>query len=182
MERIEQIAKLYGVEKYCREKELSFEERYRVRGIDVPTCLKELKELLENPGKTLLPKSPLAIAISYTLSNWSMLTRYLEDGRLEIDNNRIENAIRPVALGRKNWLFAGSHEGGQRLAILYSIFGTCKMNDINPYEYIKDVLDRIMDYPSNKIKDLTPIEWKKLQKSDDMGLQNGYYDFIKFRC
>jgi len=139
-----QIAKLYGVEKYCREKELSFEERYRVRGIDVPTCLNELKELLENPGKTVLPKSSLATAISYTLSNWSMLTRYLEDGRLEIDNNRIENAIRPVALGRKNWLFAGSHEGGQRLAILYSIFGTCKMNDINPYEYIKDVLDRII--------------------------------------
>ena len=163
------IAKLYAVEKYCREKKLTSEERYKIRQIDVPTYLKELKELLQNPGKTILPKSPVASAVSYTLSNWSMLIRYLEEGRLEIDNNRIENAIRPVALGRKNWLFAGSHEGAERLAILYSIFGTCKMNNINPYEYIKDVLDRVMDYPSHKIKDLTPVEWKKLQKSEDMG-------------
>ena len=169
------IAKLYAVEKYCREKELSVEERYRARQIDVPTYLKELKELLENPGRTILPKNPVGKAIGYVLSNWTELTRYLEDGRLEIDNNRIENAIRPVALGRKNWLFAGSHDGAKRLAILYSIFGTCKMNNINPYEYIKDVLDKIMDYPSHKIKDLTPVEWKKLQKSDDTGWQNGYW-------
>jgi len=163
------IAKLYAVEKYCREKELSVEERYRARQIDVPTYLEELKELLENPGRTILPKSPVGKAIGYVLSNWTELTRYLEDGRLEIDNNRIENAIRPVALGRKNRLFAGSHEGAQRLAILYSIFSTCKMNDINPYEYIKDVLDKITDYPSHKIKDLTPVEWKKLRKSDGTG-------------
>ena len=164
------IGKLYAVEKYCREQKLPPAERYKVRQIDVPTYLQELKAVLENPGNTILPKSPVASAISYTLSNWEMLTRYLDDGRLEIDNNRIENAIRPVALGRKNWLFAGSHDGAERLAILYSIFGTCKMNTINPYEYIKDVLDRIMDYPRHKIKDLTPLEWKKArQKSDDMG-------------
>lgn len=163
------IGKLYAVEKYCREEELSVDKRYEVRQIDVPKYLDELKRVLENPGKTILPKSPVGKAIRYTLSNWTELSRYLEDGRLEIDNNRIENAIRPVALGRKNWLFAGSHEGAKRLAILYSIFGTCKMNNINPYDYIKDVLDRVMDYPSHKIKDLTPVEWKNLQKSDDMG-------------
>jgi transposase len=155
------IAKLYAVEKYCRTERLSPEKRYKVRNIDVPDYLDELKDILEHPGKTLLPKNPVSKAIKYTLSNWNMLIRYLDDGRLEIDNNRIENAIRPVALGRKNWLFAGSHDGAQRLAILYTIFGTCKMNDINPYEYIKDVLDKVVDYPSNKIKGLTPVEWKK---------------------
>lgn len=154
------IGKLYAVEKYCRKEGLSAQKRYEVRLIDVPEYLEELKSLLENPGKIILPKSPISKAIRYTLSNWTGLTRYLEDGRLEIDNNRIENAIRTVALGRKNWLFAGSHEGARRLAILYSIFGTCKMNNINPYDYIKDVLDKIVNYPHNKIKELTPIEWK----------------------
>ena len=155
------IAKLYAVEKYCRREKLPPEKRYKVRNIDVPDYLDELKTVLEHPGKTLLPQNPVSKAIKYTLSNWKMLIRYLDDGRLEIDNNRIENAIRPIALGRKNWLFAGSHDGAQRLAILYTLFGTCKMNDINPYEYMKDVLDKIGDYPSNKIKDLTPIRWKK---------------------
>ncbi len=164
------IAKLYAVEKYCRKEKLTPKKRYEVRHIDVPQYLAELKDVLHNPGRIILPKSPLGKAIKYTLSNWSMLIRYLEDGRLEIDNNRIENAIRPVALGRKNWLFAGSHEGAKRLAIVYSIFGTCKMNSINPFEYIEDVLDKIVDYPHNKIKELTPIEWKELKKkSSDMG-------------
>lgn len=161
------IGKLYAVEKYCRKENLSPQKRYEVRKIDVPKYLDELKAVLEHPGKTILPKSPIAKAINYTLSNWEMLIRYLEDGRLEIDNNRIENAIRPVALGRKNWLFAGSHDGAQRMAILYTIFGTCKMNDINPYEYMKDLLDRIVDYPNNKIKDLTPVQWKKLKEEND---------------
>ena len=155
------LGKLYAVEKYCREQNLSYEERHAVRQKDVPKYLEELKGVLENPGKIILPQSLVGKAMRYTLSNWSALIRYLENGKLEIDNNRIENAIRPVALGRKNWLFAGSHEGARWLAIIYSLFGTCKMNNINPYEYIENILDKVAVYPHNKFKDLTPIEWKK---------------------
>lgn len=155
------IGKLYAIEKYCREQNLSYEDRHGVRQKDVPKCLEELKSVLENPGKIILPQSLVGKAIRYTLSNWTALTRYIEDGKLEIDNNRIENAIRPVALGRKNWLFAGSHEGARWLAIIYSLFGTCTLNKINPYEYIESILDKVAIHPHNKFKELTPLEWKK---------------------
>ena len=162
------IAKMYAVEKYCREEKLTEEKRHKVRQIDVPDLLEELKMVLQNPSRSILPKSILGNARSYVVSNWQALTRYLEDGRLEIDNNRIENAIRPIALGRKNWLFAGSHEGAKRLAIIYSLVGTCKMNNINPFDYLKEVLSCIADYPMSKITELTPLEWKK-SKEKDMG-------------
>lgn len=99
------------------------------------------------------------------LSNWEPLTRFLADGRTEIDNNRIENAIRPVALGRKNWLFAGSHDGAKRMAIIYSLVGTCKMNDINPFEYFRDILPGIADHKHRKIDELTPLAWKARQEA-----------------
>jgi len=92
---------------------------------------------------------------------WARLERYLEDGRYEIDNNWVENSIRPVALGRKNYLFAGSHEAAQRAAMIYSLIGTCKKNDVDPCEWLTDILTRIQDHPINKIDDLLPPNWKK---------------------
>jgi hypothetical protein len=105
---------------------------------------------------TLSKKSELAVAIRYALSRWAALTRYRDDGRLEIDNNAAERALRAVALGRKNWLFTGSDDGGERAAAIYSLIGTAKLNDLDPEAYLRHVLERIAEHPINRIDDLLP--------------------------
>ncbi len=92
---------------------------------------------------------------------WDKLGRYTKDGRLQIDNNLVENAIRPVAIGRKNYLFAGSHDGARRAAMLYSFTGTCKMSNVNPFEWLRDILSRMPNYPVNKLEELLPNNWVK---------------------
>ena len=154
------IGMLYDVERDALEREISFEQRYDLRKEKSEPILKEIKFCLENPKSVILPKSKIGEAVDYTLNHWQQLIRFLEDGRLPIDNNLVENAIRPVALGRKNWLFAGSPEGAKRLAIFYSLVATCKLNDINPYEYFYDILSKVASYPVNKIAALTPLNWK----------------------
>ena len=157
------IGSLYEIEKRAREQKpnpMTPEERHALRQAECPAVLADIKRLLENPGRLFLPKNPVANAIAYTLDHWEQLTRYLEDGRLEIDNNRCENVIRPVAIGKKNWLFAGSPEGAKRSAIIYSLAATCKLNGINFYEYLYDILPKIADYPASNIADLSPINWK----------------------
>ena len=109
----------------------------------------------------VLPQSLIGKAIAYSLQRWERLSRYTEDGRLSIDNNPVENSIRPVARGRKNYLFAGSHEAAKRSAMLYSLLGTCKMHGIEPYTWLKDVLQTIVDHPTNKISELLPHRLKK---------------------
>jgi hypothetical protein len=104
----------------------------------------------------VLPKSAIGKALGYSLQHWKELVTYTTDGHLNIDNNPVENSIRPVALGRKNYLFAGSHEDAKRSAMLYSLMGTCKMNGINPFDYLKDVLQRIGKHPINQIELLLP--------------------------
>jgi hypothetical protein len=101
-------------------------------------------------------KSDTAAAIRYALSRWPALTRYAEDGTLEIDNNAAERALRVVALGRKNYLFAGSNAGGQRAAAIYSLLGSAKLNGIDPEIYLHHVLSRIADHPINRIAELLP--------------------------
>ena len=98
----------------------------------------------------------MAGAIQYGLVRWTALTRYRDDGRIEIDNNTAERAIRPVVLGRKNYLFAGSDAGGERAAAIYSLIGTCLLNDIEPYGYLREVLSRIAQHPINRIDELLP--------------------------
>ncbi len=155
---LELIKELYMVERDAVEKKP--DERKALRLERSAPVLEKIKALLEERSKTLLPKNPLNEAINYTLNHWKQLTAYLADGRLPIDNNLVENAIRPVALGRKNWLFAGSPEGAKRMAIIYSLVATCRLNNINPYEYFVDILPKIASYPANKIADLTPVNWK----------------------
>jgi transposase len=106
--------------------------------------------------RKLSKKSALASAIGYTLSRWSALMRYCEDGRVEIDNNAAERALRAVALGRKNYLFAGSDAGGDRAAAFYSLIGTAKLNRWDPEAYLREVFTRIADHPINRIEELLP--------------------------
>ncbi len=118
--------------------------------------LEALHAWLHTSVSTLSKKSELAVAIRYALSRWIALTRYRDDGRLEIDNNAAERALRAVALGRKNWLFAGSDDGGERAAAIYSLLGTAKLNGIEPEGYLRYVLERIADHPINRIEELLP--------------------------
>ena len=113
--------------------------------------------MLEN-YKSVLPKSPIGLAIHYSLERWDKLMLYTTDGKLQIDNNLVENAIRPVAIGRKNYLFAGSHNGARRAAMLYSFLGTCKINDINPFNWLRGTLEKIPTHPVNKLNELLPCK------------------------
>jgi transposase len=158
------IGELYSVEREATETDIKTGvdsvRRHMLRQEKSVPVLGKIKTLLENTGKVMLPKNPSSGAIAYTLNHWNQLSRFLDDGRLPIDNNLVENAIRPVALGRKNWLFAGSPEAAQRMAVIYSLVATCKINGINPYEYFYDILPKVAAYPANKIADLTPLKWK----------------------
>jgi hypothetical protein len=109
--------------------------------------------------RTVLPKSPLGDALRYLTNQWTALQRFVDDGRLAIDNNRAENQLRVVALGRKNWLFAGSFEGARRAALLYSLVQSCALVDVPPFEYLKDVLLRVATHPQRLIGQLTPKGW-----------------------
>jgi transposase len=108
-----------------------------------------------------LPRSAFGQAIDYALSNWTLLGVYLEDGHLEIDNNLVENAIRPTAVGKKNWLFFGDAEAGHRSAILYTMIESCRCRGIDPYAYLRDVLTRLPSMTNWQVKDITPQAWAK---------------------
>ena len=110
-------------------------------------------------ARVVLPKSPLGDAVRYLTNQWRALQRFVEDGRVAIDNNRAENQLRLVAVGRKNWLFAGSFEGARRAALLYSLVQSCKLVDVPPFPYLKDVLLRVATHPQHLIDQLTPRRW-----------------------
>ena len=110
-----------------------------------------------------LHQSPMRQAINYTLGLWKELNNYLQDGRLPIDNNLAENAIRGIALGRKNWLFVGSEKGGHTAAVLMTLVATCRKNNINTWAYLKDVLQRIQSHPISRLDELLPDRWQVIQ-------------------
>ncbi|MCP4265589.1 MAG: IS66 family transposase [Candidatus Brocadiaceae bacterium] len=157
------IGELYAIEKNAKDHAETADDRFKIRSKSSPVILEQIKTLLDSKIGEVLPKSPIGKAILYAKNHWKQLTVYVEDGRLEIDNNRIENKIRPVALGRKNWLFAGSQAGAERAALFYSIFGSCKIHGINPFEYLKDILEKVNTHPANNIDELLPMEWKSLR-------------------
>jgi transposase len=164
LEALERIGRLYKVEEEIRGRQPL--ERHAARQARAGPELKSLYEWLHKTATTLSKKSELAKAIRYALSNWVALTRYCEDGRLEIDNNAAERALRAVALGRKNWLFAGSDDGGERAAAIYTLLGTAKLNDLNPESYLRYVLERIASHPINKIEELLP--WNLVLKMPEL--------------
>lgn len=157
-----QIQSLYAVERQAKEKNLSADERLTLRQELSRPVFDQLHEYLKAEYQQVLPKSAIGQAIAYSLNRWEKLERFLLDGKIEIDNNLVENAIRPVALGRKNYLFAGNHEAAQRIAIMYSFMACCKMNQVNPQTWLQDVLFRIQDHPVNRIGELLPHRWKPL--------------------
>lgn len=144
------IGKLYYVERdAATQKNFTVIQRYELRKEKSCPILEEIKKILDDPGTIILPKNKIGEAVTYTRNQWEQLVCFLEDGRLTIDNNLVENIIRPVALGRKNWLFAGSYEGVKRLSIYYSLVATCKLKEINPYEYFYNILPKFASYPSH---------------------------------
>jgi transposase len=119
------------------------------------------------------PKSLLGDALRYSRNQWQALRRYTEDGRLPIDNGRSERALRQIALGRKNWLFAGSDEGGHRAAALYTILETCKRNRIDPYPYLRDLLEQIPTCPPDRVAELTPLAWARRRQEQRAAAAGG---------
>lgn len=158
---MQEIQKLYTIERICKENQLNFAEVKEVRQIKAVPILRAMGLWLQQQYVQVLPQSLIGKAISYSLQRWERLSEYVNDGRLNIDNNPVENSIRPVALGRKNYLFAGSHEAAKRSGMLYSLLGTCKMHGIEPYTWLKDVLHRIAEHPVNTISELLPHRYKK---------------------
>ncbi len=147
---------LYGIEREAREANMSFEERHAHRQEHALPILQEIKSWLHQHSTQVLPKRAMGKAIGYMLGQWSKLKAYTRDGRLEIDNNLVENAVRPVALGRKNYLFAGSHESAKRAAIMYSLLAIAKRHNVEPFAYLKHILTRISDHPLHKLAVLLP--------------------------
>ena len=148
--------KLYAIERTAREEHLDTEAIKALREEKAIPVLTEMETWLRLEVYNVLPKSAIGKAIAYTLNLWPRLVRYVEDGRFQIDNNLIENSIRPVALGRKNYLFAGSHEAAQQAAMIYSLMATCKINNVEPFEWLKNVLTILPDYPANQLHKLLP--------------------------
>jgi transposase len=153
-EALERIAALYQIEEHIRGKPP--DERRIVRQTRAGPLLEDLHRWLIETVRTLSKKSELAGAIRYALSRWAALTRYRDDGRIEIDNTAAERALRSVALGRKNFLFLGSDSGGERAACMYTLIGTAKLCGLNPQAYLQYVLERIAEHPINRIDELLP--------------------------
>ena len=156
------IGELFAIESRLdeAEEEVSFAQRQQVRQHESVPKLNALKQWLDEQLVGLSSKSKLASAIAYLTKRWDCFTRYTQDGRLHLHNNPAENALRGVVLGRKNYLFAGSDQGGERAAVFYSLIETCKLNGVNPSTYLTDVLSRLPTHPANRIEELIPYNWK----------------------
>ncbi len=166
LEALERIGRLYKIEEeICGRLP---DERQVVRQARAGPELVSLHEWLHKTASTLSKKSELAKAIRYALSNWVALTHYRDDGRLEADNNADERALRAVALGRKNWLFAGSDDGGERAAAIYTLIGTAKLNGIDPEANLHYVIERKAEHPINRIDELLP--WDVVAKLPSLRL------------
>ena len=167
---LRQIAHLYHIEKRLRETKAGPALREAVRAAESRMIHRRLKKAIDKLAlrRSILPKSKLGKAISYAINQWSNLETYLGDGRVEICNNLVENAIRPTKLGAKNWLFLGNEESGQKCAILYTIVENCRRLGINPKEYLIDVLTRLPQMLANDAIMLTPAYWLKARSGKEV--------------
>lgn len=147
---------LYAIEHEIREGNMEPGAIRTLRQEKSKPILVQMKAWMDEQIILVPPKSAIGMALAYTLNLWPRLVRYIDDGRFNIDNNLIENSIRPVALGRKNYLFAGSHEAAQQAAVIYSILATCKLHDVEPFAYLSKILSIIPDFPTNQLHTLLP--------------------------
>ena len=159
---LEQIQQLYAIERQAADELLPEADVLQLRQRQAIPILESLGKWMQQAYTEVLPKSAIGMALAYSIQRWSRLMIYATDGRLNIDNNPVENCIRPVAVGRKNYLFAGSHEAAQRSAMLYSLLGTCKLHDTNPFSWLKNVLEKIPSHPINKIQQLLPYHYNPI--------------------
>ena len=150
------IQRLYAIERNAKEQKMTPDQRYLLRKKKAMPILEELHNYLLKQKDRVIPKSSIGKAIAYMLNLWHRLIRYTENGKYDIDNNSIENKIRPLALGRKNYLFAGFHESAQRTAMMYSFLGTCALNDVNPEKWLEQTISKIATYSANKLYELLP--------------------------
>ena len=159
---LSQFQLLYAIERRAGDQQLSHEQVLQLRQEEAVPILEALGKWMRQTYIEVLPKSAIGKALAYSIERWKQLMIYATDGKLNIDNNPVENAIRPVAVGRKNYLFTGSHEAAQRSAMLYSLLGTCKLHDINPFEWMKTVLEKLPSCPINNIQHLLPHYYKNV--------------------
>ena len=159
------IGELYGVERHAKREKLDESARLELRHSRARPVLGKLHAYLLAQQQRVLPKSPVAKAIGYALRQWRALERYTEDGALAIDNNGAERAIKPLVLGRKNWLFIGSEPAAHRTAVLLTLVNTCKAHQVDPFVYLRDVIERVSVHPISRIDELTPRRWKELRQA-----------------
>jgi len=156
---MQELQKLYAIERNCREQNLSFEEIKAIRQQQSVPVLNALGKWMKDEYVKAIPKSSTGKALGYSIERWEKLSRYTEDGMLSIDNNPVENSIRPVALGRKNYLFAGSHERAQDAAMLYSLFATCRLHNINPEHWLNHLFENINSTSKENLHLLLPQKY-----------------------
>ena len=160
------IRLLYDVEHEAREQKLKTDGRRALRQAKSLPILADIRAYLQTEQPKVLPKSPEGQAMAYTLNNWQALVRYADDGALEIDNNGAERSLRGIAIGRKNWMFYGSDNGGKTAAVLSSMVATCKRLHMDPFVYLRDLFERISAHPANRLAELLPDQWKAAQAAD----------------
>jgi len=159
---LKRIQVIYAIERECKEMNLSPDDIVKVRKENILPIMEELEKWFKENQNQVLPKSAIGKAINYALTFWEKQKRYMEDGRFMADNNLIENTIRPICVGKKNYLFAGNHQGAQNAAMIYSLLGTCKLNNVNPRAWLTDVLTRLPECKQSELEDLLPHKWKPL--------------------
>ena len=160
-----EMQRLYAIERHIASSGMAGEDKLQYRRQNALPILEELGKWMKDEYTKVLPSSAIGKALYYSLQRWDKLSLYASTHLLGIDNNPVENSIRPVAIGRKNYMFAGSHDAAQRNAMLYSLFATCKNHNINPYDWLHDVLKRIATHPINRINELLPQNWKPNTKN-----------------
>ena len=157
--------KLYEIESRAKKEKYNSAQLLEVRQKEAKPILADIKVLLDQYKKEVLPKNPIGKAVTYSLNQWEALNRYIGNPMLEIDNNIAERTLRMVVIGRKNYLFAGSEAGAERAAIIYSLVASCKSNGHDPFAYFNDVLRKVSIHPADKIDELLPCNWKMLKSN-----------------
>lgn len=161
---LEQMQTLYGLEEQMRQQSLNWEQRTALRQQKAMPVLRELEKWMDAQLLQVRPTSPLGKALTYAKPRWAGLSAYTNHGQIEIDNNLVENSIRPLAVGRKNYLFAGSHQAAEMTAAMYSFMATCKKNKVNEIEWLKDVFERIQSHKQKDLYQLLPNKWLEYKK------------------